>query len=472
MLKYLLKRTFLFIPTLIIVSLLAFGLSKVPEGDAVENCYDPSGEIDSKYNYDYAETLYQERAQTLGTDKPNFYFSLSSRAYPDTLYRIPRKKQRQNLEKLIAQYGNWTEIERYFNQIKKTEYAILEIPYPSHENNKIDALRAIRQLPIAYKENRINKHLEDLHRAIEKDSILVKKIGSQEKALSHSFDEIEKRSSLLPLYLPDFKWYGFDNQYHNWISKFIGGDFGIACIDNRPVGTKIKEAIYWTLIMNIIAIMMSYLIAIPLGVWSARRKGTRVDKTTSTVLFILHSLPVFWIGMMSLIFFATPDYGMQIFPGIGLGDSGANIPLWTRFWERATHLVLPILCMVYPSLAFLSRQMRGSMSEILQQDYIRTARAKGLKEQTVIWKHAFRNSLFPIITILASLFPRVLAGSIIIEVIFNIPGMGYLFFNSILAQDWNLVFTVLLLGAIMTMIGILVADVLYAWTDPRVSIED
>lgn len=471
MLKFLFKRFLLFLPTLLIISLIAFGLSRIPSGDPVDNCFDPSGEIDSRSSYEYAERAYKERAKELGMHLPVFYCSFTSQAYPDSLYKIARKTKRETIEKLIAQYGNWTEIEAYFKQLKVTELSILSTPFASNENNKIQALREIRQLPLAYKENNIKGRLKGLKEASQKDSILSLEIGTQVDKLINNFEAIEQNASTQKLYLPDFKWYGFDNQYHNWITNFLQADFGISCVDQRPVVDKMSEAIFWTLLMNICAILLGYLIAIPLGVQSAIKRGSRFDKIVSVGLFILYSLPVFWIGTMALIFFATPEYGMQIFPGVGLGDSGSNAPFWTRFWERASHLILPVICLAYPSFAFLSRQMRGGMTDVLKKDFIRTARAKGLPESQVIRIHAFRNSLFPIITLLASVFPRVLSGTLILEIIFNIPGMGKLAFDSLFTQDWNVVFTVLMLSAIMTMIGILVADILYAWADPRVRLE-
>jgi peptide/nickel transport system permease protein len=184
---------------------------------------------------------------------------------------------------------------------------------------------------------------------------------------------------------------------------------------------------------------------------------------------VLYSLPNFWIATMLVVFFTTPEYGMDWFPSLGLGDLPPDAPFWQRFVEAGTHLVLPVFCLAYGALAFISRQVRGGMLNVIRQDYIRTAWAKGLNAQPVIWKHAFSNALFPIITMFASIFPAVFAGSVVIEVIFNIPGMGKLTVDAIFQRDWPVVYTVLMLAAVLTMTGILVADILYAIADPRVS---
>lgn len=468
MLKYLFKRILFFIPTLLLISLIAFGLSRVPAGDPVYNCYDPTGDIDSQYSYEYAARTYAERARTLGTDLPPFYFALTAAAYPDTLYKFIQKDHRETIENLIARYGNADEVIAYFEQIRVTEYALLNAEKASDADNKINALRELRQLPLARNPQVIAGRLADLTAAVRADSLLTLRAGAATAKLNTAFAAIEKNATPAKLCLPALHWHGFDNQYHRWFTDFLRGDFGLSCTDKRPVADKMSEAIFWTLLLNICALFLSYLIAVPLGVWSAVRRNSLFDKITTVGLFMLHSLPVFWVGIMALMFFATPEYGLQIFPGGGLGDSGAGTPFALRFWERAAHLTLPVLCLTYPSFAFLSRQMRGAMTDTLQKDFIRTARAKGLTEKTVIWRHAFRNSLFPIITLLASVFPRMLSGALVLEIIFNIPGMGRLAYSAILQQDWNVVFTVLMLGAVLTMVGILVADVLYAWADARV----
>jgi len=159
---------------------------------------------------------------------------------------------------------------------------------------------------------------------------------------------------------------------------------------------------------------------------------------------------------------------MNWFPTGGLGNLAKDAPFWSRFWETAYHLILPVFCVTYTAFAFITRQMRGGMLNELEQDYVRTARAKGLDNNQVTWRHAFRNGLFPIITLLANVLPATLAGSVIVEIIFSIPGMGRLAFNSIFQGDWPVLFTVIMLSAILTLLGNLIADMLYAVADPRV----
>ena len=224
-------------------------------------------------------------------------------------------------------------------------------------------------------------------------------------------------------------------------------------------------------LIALISIFIAYLISIPIGIYSAYRKDSAVDKGFSLILFILYSMPSFFVGTLLLLQFANPD-NLAWFPVSGIQDPTLFDPEWS-FWTKIKHrmpfLILPIITYTYGSFAFLSRIMRVGMIDVVSQDYIRTARAKGLGEKKVILKHALRNSLLPIITVFAAIFPMAIGGSIIIEVIFSIPGMGVEVYNSILNYDYPMIITVFTISGFLTMLGYLVADILYAVVDPRIS---
>ncbi len=474
MFQYVIKRIIIFIPTLAIISLLAFGLSKTAPGDPVELLIRGgmgAGDAGQRSDLIAADRTYQEKAEQLGLDKPAFYFSLSSAAYPDTLYKIPKQAERETLSRLVAENGNWNEISNYYHTIRNTQLKSFEVPDTIAPDQMKKVRVGLNDLLLNPSDIKINKTLGKMEKAVAKDSTLNALFASQISTLKSSYSEVKTKATPNKNYIPGFKWYGFDNQYHNWITKFLVGDFGLSYLDSRPVADKMKDALKWTLIMNFFAILIAYLVSIPLGVHTAVKKDSRFDQVSTVILFILYSLPSFWVATILIVFFTTPDYGAWTnwFPTGGLGDLASDAPFFSRFMETGYHLILPIFCITYGSLAFISRQMRGGMLSVIRQDYIRTAKAKGLDDSTITWKHAFRNSLFPIITLFASIFPRALAGSIVIEVIFSIPGMGSLAYGGIIARDWPIVFTVLMLGAILTMVGNLVADMLYAVVDPRVS---
>jgi peptide/nickel transport system permease protein len=468
MLKYLFRRILIFIPTLFVISLIAFWLSKMAPGDATDN-YEGEGT-----GLESTEKSREDIARRLGLDKPVFYINFTSSAYPDTLFEIKSRYQRENLKKLIAQYGNWTEIENYYQKIRSLQIQVEKIPDTLARDRVINIQRALNMLFVRFKDNQIIAQIEKIKGntfRIDDDSKdkLKERIESQVLDLENAYSVLKEKATPSLLYIPTIHWYGLDNQYHNWITAFLTGDFGVSYRDGQPVLQRLKTPMFWTLVMNLMAITIAFLISIPIGVYSAVKKDTAFDKITTVALFILYSLPTFWIGTLLVVFFTNPEYGMDWFCGIGLGNSASDAPFWTRFWETACHFVLPVFCLTYGSFAFISRQMRGSMLNTIQQDYIRTAKAKGLSSNTIIWKHAFRNALFPLITMIAVVFPATISGSVVIEVIFNIPGMGREVYNAIFAKDWAIVYTILMLVAVLTMIGNLVADMLYAIADPRIS---
>ena len=208
------------------------------------------------------------------------------------------------------------------------------------------------------------------------------------------------------------------------------------------------------------ALLLGYLVAIPLGILAAVRAGTRVDRWSVVVTLLLYCLPTFWAGLLlQLAFGAT---GLDWLPVIGLAEEGAGLG------ARLAHAVLPVLCLAYGSFAYLSRQMRAGLIETLASDYVRTARAKGLAERLVIGKHALRNALLPLATLSASVFPALIGGAVVIETIFDLPGVGRYAYEGLQQRDYFVVMATTTLTGVMTCLGILVSDLLTAALDPRI----
>lgn len=463
MIRYLLKRILIFVPTLLVVSLLAFALSKMAPGDPVE-LRQSAASVPIASDARESDRIYAETARLMGLDKPVFYFSLSSAAYPDTLHLVLRRDRRETLRRLIGIYGNWPAVQSYYSAVGTAERAVAAAsPQTGYALGK-----PLRDLYLLHEERTVRARLDTLQAALQRDTALQGPPRESMEALRGYFDHLTASPTRKLLYRPAFQWHGFENQYHAWISGYLRGDFGASYQDGRPVRNKVADALRWTLLLNLIALVFAFGTAIPVGVWSAQGAGGRFDRGATVLLFMLYSMPLFWVATLLQVFFTTPEYGMDWFPTSGLSELPRTASWGKRFMDQAAHLLLPVFCLTYGSLAFISRQMRGGMLQVLDQDYIRTARAKGLSEGRVIWKHAFRNAIFPIITLIGSIFPSVLAGSVVIEVIFGIPGMGKLTVDAIFARDWPVVFAVLMMASVLTVIGLLVADMLYAWADPRV----
>ncbi|MFO1464501.1 MAG: ABC transporter permease [bacterium] len=260
-------------------------------------------------------------------------------------------------------------------------------------------------------------------------------------------------------------------QFKIWLGNILRLNFGTSFKDHRPVLDKIREALPITLTLNLLEFFIAYLVSIPLGVYSALRRESALDKGVMVLLFVLYSLPTFWVAYLLLMYFASGDH-LNWFPLGGLHSEDIDqYPFFMRLGNYAWHLVLPVIVMVYGSFAFITRFSRSTMLEVVKQDYVRTAWAKGLPRAKVIWKHAFRNSLIPQITLLGTLLPALLGGSVIIEQIFSIPGMGKLAFEAISSRDYPTIMAITTISAFLTLVSLLLSDIAYAFADPRISFE-
>jgi peptide/nickel transport system permease protein len=266
------------------------------------------------------------------------------------------------------------------------------------------------------------------------------------------------------------KLYGLDKplheQYIDWLSRFVMLDFGKSFTDGKYVIDKISERVPITLTINILSLLFTFCVAVPIGVLSAVRQFSLFDKLTTLFVFVGFSTPHFWLALLCMIVFGLTLGWLPISGVQSLDVSGMSF--FERLVDWAKHLAMPVILASFFSLAGLSRYSRSSMLEVIRQDYIRTARAKGLKEYQVIMRHALRNALMPVITILGLAIPGLIGGSVIFETIFSIPGLGQLFYQSTLSRDYPTIMGILVIGAFLTLIGNLVADVAYALADPRI----
>ncbi|MFP6616571.1 MAG: ABC transporter permease [Candidatus Hydrogenedentota bacterium] len=320
------------------------------------------------------------------------------------------------------------------------------------------------------------------------------------------------------------KMYGFDKPMHiryiKWMGDLVTLDFGNSFKDGRPVLERItgekgisltfwRNSSFWsspimiTIQLNTIALVLIYLVSIPVGTYSATHQFTKSDNAITLTLFILYSLPSFWVAMLLMYFLGggggsatlhtlcengftrigIVEWGavqwilehvlhFRWFPIYGFGTAGSkDWPFWQWFTDRMWHFCLPVFCLTYGGFATISRYARAGLIEVVRQDYIRTSRAYGFSERIVIFKYALRNSLIPIITILGTLIPSMIGGSVIIESIFSIPGMGRLFYESILGRDYPTVMGIFAITSILTLVGLIISDILYAITDPRIKFE-
>jgi peptide/nickel transport system permease protein len=265
--------------------------------------------------------------------------------------------------------------------------------------------------------------------------------------------------------------YGLDKplpvQYWNWLGRLVRLDFGRSFTpDGRPVLDKIGERLPVTLLLNLIEMIIILAVAVPIGILSATRQHSLFDKVTTVLVFVGFATPDFWLALLLMILF-----GVQLgwLPISGLRSlNWEYLGFWPQQWDFFSHLLLPIVVATFGGLAGFSRYMRQSMLEVIRQDYIQSARAKGLAEGVVIGKHALRNAMLPIVTILGLSLPGLIGGSVIVESVFAIPGMGQLMVQSVFQRDYPVIMANLVIVSVLTLLANLVADLSYGLVDPRI----
>lgn len=493
--KYILKRILFFIPTLIVISLLAFIISINAPGDPLDRMVsgkESGGEMSSQQtNTKKEEDRWRKK---LGLDLPVFYFSITTLSTPDTLYKFYDDNEQTALKRLIREFGNWPEISAWNSSLDQLETAISNLSPDSTQintygNNVIrDTINKIRieagNLKISYSDKLIPIKLQRIKQNAEQLPYL-NDISDEINNAEKKYIAIQQNATKYKNYIPAMHFYKY-NQYHRWIfgdgnwltgkgikdcAGLVRGDFGYSYETKLKVSNVIGDRIKWSLFFTLVSILLAYLISLPIGLKAAARKNSLFDRTSSVILFILYSMPTFWVATLLLMGFANTE-ALSIFPASGI-QPVTGIPEDANMLEiirlRLPYLILPTIAYTYSQLAFLSRITRVSALEIISQDYIRTARAKGLSEGTVLYKHVFRNTLLPIITIFSNIFPLAISGSVILETIFTIPGMGQQIFHAIQTNDYPVIIDVFTLTGILTLAGYLIADILYAVADPRIS---
>ncbi|HHX10077.1 MAG TPA: ABC transporter permease [Firmicutes bacterium] len=266
--------------------------------------------------------------------------------------------------------------------------------------------------------------------------------------------------------------YGLDDpiyvQYFHWLKQILKGDFGRSFVDGRPVIDHIMDRLPYTLYLNFIVMIIIYALAIPVGNISALRQYSWFDHVVTFFAFLGQALPSFWFALMLIYAVGIKSDWLPI---AGVGTIGVTLKrhgLWTVLVDRAKHLILPVTVISLGSMAGITRYMRSSMLEVIRQDYIRTARAKGLPEKVVIRKHALKNAMLPIVTLFGMELPILFSGSVIIETIFSWPGLGLLSIRAVFQRDYMIVMALNMIGAFLMVLGNFLSDILYVLVDPRI----
>ncbi len=424
--------------------LFVFGLSKLTPNDPVLAAM-KSDEINNSIPDN--ELMYKYKATALGLDKPVFYFDITPANIPDTLYKVLTKRERNTIIKLLKVPLDWQQLQYFRHQISANKNALSD-----HTNLKNDYLLLLNMDDTAQIALHLNQMIQNYN-----ETTLFKLKTIQSSLFSTKISFSKK--------LPRLHWFGFDNQFHRWISNLFYFNFGVSYLDGRDVRLKIWEAIRLTLFMNILVLILAYGLAIPLSLRLSTFQNANIKKNIYAILFFIHSIPLFLIASFAVLIFTNEYYHLKIFPNIGLSNSQIfsveNIP----------HFILPVICISIPYIVHITILLHTSLEHELLQPYATLALSKGISKRKVVNNHVFKNAIFPLINMLSGVLPFLFVGSFMVELIFNLPGMGQLLYTSILYQDWPVVFAIIFVIAILIVIGNIIADILYTFADPRIKLD-
>lgn len=257
-------------------------------------------------------------------------------------------------------------------------------------------------------------------------------------------------------------------RYVNWLGKTLSGDLGFSLRTRRPVSLEVGDRLPNTLLLGVVSLALSFVIAVPIGVISALKRYTPLDYALSTVALAGISIPIFWIALLLIQVFAIQ---LDWLPASGMRSVRESYTGWRSTLDVAQHMILPTITLSLAQIAGWSRYQRSALLEVLGQDYMRTARSKGLRERRVLVVHALRNSLIPMVTLIGISVPTVVTGAFITETIFSWPGIGRLGVDAVTGRDFPVIMAVTLMSALLIIVGNLLADLAYAWVDPRIRYE-
>ncbi|WP_461491314.1 ABC transporter permease, partial [Pontibacter sp. HJ8] len=443
------------IPALWFIASLIFLLSRLmPGAYGSESIQNAETGYYSKSEAAVRAQTYREFLAKTGQDLPLFYFSLSPQPEPDTLHLVYPESERKFLKQLSWQYGDWQLVSSFHKCLK---YLVAETTLA--EKRKLEPY--LQALYLDPKPAHIEEAVSALVQLLPEPLLKRSQLQEHTAALLSG----QNRYSYL---LPSLRWHGTANQYQHWLTGMAIGEFGTSYRDGRPVATVLFEAVGNTWWLLIISLCLATLLALELAVLMVRRTGYAWRKVVLPSLFVLDSVPLFVLAMLLLVLLASPAF-LTLFPVYGMGYFSETSLTWLQARSQwLQFMALPMLCLVLANLPYLTNQFYHALSGTANQDYIRTARAKGLSENLVIRRHMLRNALLPVITLLSDFLPALVAGAVVIETIFAIPGVGRLLIDSVMARDYPVIVGIVVMVAIFKQLAHLVADLLYAMADPRI----
>ena len=449
--KFLFKRFIYLLITLPLVILISLLVHKATPYDPVENKIDRG---DFSFDRNEYRKIYRETAKLYNLDLPLFYFSVKTNNYKSDYFDLILPDEKAFYSRFLQESFDYNAIDAFYKKIEVADNAIGDLA------NKSTNKELIRAIEFSANSDELATNVEKLE---SKNPLLYQVIDSEYELLTNS----RKRSYKL---LPKLFWHGFQSQYHKDLLMVFSLDFGLSFRDGQSVASRVSHAFMITFLMSFLGLIFAF----SLGIWLGRKlvlyDNSWWVKWVEGVMFVLASIPLFWFATLVFIFFTTPEYGqsLDLFPIVSSFDFSIKNGFWTSILGNIHQLVLPILCVVLLSLAFVTRQTKALvMAEIGNKAYIITAKMKGLDQRKVINKHAFGNTKLQIVTMISSSIIGSFSGAVILEYIFNIPGIGRLLLDSIRSADWPILLCIIVVIFVLTSIVLAVSDIIYNQIDPR-----
>ncbi|MDX1685726.1 MAG: ABC transporter permease [Saprospiraceae bacterium] len=454
--RYILRRGLWLIPTIFILIWLTGLLQDALPGDPVEIHLQ-----NADFSFDERpwerRARYNEKASELKLNMPSFYFTI-------TPQNISRSKDLEDLrlnhsKDLWLKSHDHEEVDGLYDLIL-TQINALPDTMSSEERSKIyNGL-----ILLAQSGPKRSFDWDKLENSQLQDDI-VKDLKSQHH------DALESDVGVISSF-PSLHWHGSQNRFHNRMANLITGKWGKSKVDGRPVSEKVKSALTWTMALSVLALLLALALALILAWVASIYDHSLLEKTLSMLLFTIYAIPVFWLATVLIVFFTTEEYGSwtNIFPNVGIfmTHSGSILKTMLIKWQQ---LILPVLCLALGASAYFYRFILEGNREEKKRPYFLAALCRGLSMRSALTRHAFINTIFPLVGLMALIIPGLIGGSLIIEVLFNIPGMGRLMYGSILSRDWNIVIAVVFLTGVLTFFSMILIDIVLHWINPKFRID-
>lgn len=469
--NYFSKRLISLVPICFLLIASTFLLTRSVPGDVLDQMLMRSEGVSvSSVDYQYRK---EKLAEKLGLNKPLFYFSVSSLAEANAFRYFNNPDETSTFYQLLNTYGDYKSVCNYYDAVKNVESGLLIVKDKQFYHAEINAaLAQVRALKTSNNERDIQQHLQLLNNGLDK----VAGFSDMPAFLNGRFNLMQRNENVWKKYIPVINFYPH-NQFHSWFfgdtesRGVVAGNLGISYYTGKPVVTILKERIGWSLLLALTSVLLAYGTSIPLAAWLVFRNKKRLNSFFEIMVSVFYATPVYLLGVALLFLLSNPDV-LNILPSSGVKPLGGFL-LGTSIFEKAgitfSHLFLPLICYTYATFAFLLRTTKDLLEEQMKLGYVKTAYAKGLDPHKIVFKHALKNAVLPLAAVFTNVFPAILGGSVIIETLFSIPGIGLETFNAAVSRNYPVIAAVFMLTGILTLIGFILSDFITSRLDPRIS---